>query len=79
MRLLKMKDLYRTYGYLLKNQRVSQKVVFLRDVKYTILPALMLDGFIACDIMKGSCSKERFCSFILTQVVSIFFLIFAFV
>jgi hypothetical protein len=59
-----------TYGHSFKNQRVSQKVVFLRGIRYTILPALTLDGFIACDIMKGSCSKERFCSFILTHIVS---------
>ena len=64
------RSLSRTYGYSFKNQRVSQKVVFLRGIRYTILPALTLDGFIACDIMKGSCSKERFCSFILTHIVS---------
>jgi hypothetical protein len=67
------RTLTRHYGYSHKNQIVSQKVVFLRGIRYTILPALTLDGFIACDIMKGSCSKERFCSFILSQVVSIFF------
>ncbi|PKB97066.1 hypothetical protein RhiirA5_257698, partial [Rhizophagus irregularis] len=50
-------------------QRVSQKVGFLRGVRYTILPALTLDGFIACDIMKGSCSQERFCSFILSHIL----------
>jgi hypothetical protein len=59
------------YGYSYKNQIASQKV-FLREIRYTILPALTLDGFIAWDIMKGSCSKERFCTFILSQVVSIF-------
>ncbi|UZO08579.1 uncharacterized protein OCT59_028832 [Rhizophagus irregularis] len=62
------RSLSRTYGYSFKNQRVSQKVVFLRGVRYTILPALTLDGFIACDIMKGSCSQERFCSFILSHI-----------
>ena len=65
------RSLSRTYGYSFKNQRVSQKLFFLRGIRYTILPALTLDGFIACDIMKGSCSQERFCSFILSQIVSI--------
>ena len=65
------RSLSRSYEYSFKNQRVSQKVVFLRGVRYTILPALTLDGFIACDIMKGSCSQERFCSFILSHIVSI--------
>ncbi|PKY48083.1 hypothetical protein RhiirA4_321883, partial [Rhizophagus irregularis] len=36
--------------------------------RYTILPAFTLDGFIACEIMKGRCSKERFCSFVLSQI-----------
>lgn len=52
-----------------KNQVAFKKVVFLRGTRYTILPALTLDGFIACDIIKGSCSKERFCTFILSQVL----------
>ncbi|PKC06245.1 hypothetical protein RhiirA5_419845 [Rhizophagus irregularis] len=49
----------------------STTVVFLRGVSYTILPALTAltsDGFIACDNMKDSCSKERFCSFVLSQI-----------
>jgi hypothetical protein len=68
------RTLSRHYGYSFRNQIASQKVVFLRGIRYTILPALTLDGFIACDIMKGSCSKERFCTFVLSQVVSIFIL-----
>jgi len=45
--------------------------VFLRGTRYTILPALSLDGILTVDIMVGSCNKERFSNFILTQVVSI--------
>ncbi|CAB4427298.1 unnamed protein product [Rhizophagus irregularis] len=56
-----MKDLYHE---LMDIHLVCQKVVFLRCVRYTILPALTLDGFIACDIMRCSCSKERYCSFV---------------
>ena len=67
------RTLSRQYGYSLKNTRAIQKVVFLRGTRYTILPALSLDGILAVDIMVGSCNKERFCNFILTQVVSIFF------
>ena len=65
------RTLIRNYGYSFVNHIATKKVVFLRDVKYTILSALTIDGFIACDIMKGSCSKERFRTFILSQVVSI--------
>lgn len=68
------RTLSRQYGYSLKNTRAIQKVVFLRGTRYTILPALSLDGILALDIMVGSCNKERFCNFILTQVVSIYFI-----
>ncbi len=61
----------RNYGYSFANQIAVKKIVFLRGIRYTILPALTVDGFIACDIMKGSCTKERFRTFILSQVVSI--------
>ncbi|PKB97738.1 hypothetical protein RhiirA5_246943, partial [Rhizophagus irregularis] len=40
-----------------------------RGVRYTILPALSLDGIIALDIMEGSCNKERFRNFILAKVL----------
>ena len=65
------RTLSRSYGYSFANHAAIKKVVFLRGTRYTVLPALTMDGFIACDIMKGSCSKERFRIFILSQVVSI--------
>jgi hypothetical protein len=67
--------LSRDYGYSRKNQVVTQKAVFLNGIRYTILPAFSLDGFVACDIMKGSCSKEIFRTFVLSKVVSIFFIL----
>ena len=69
------RTLSRQYEYSLKNTCTIQKVVFLRGTRYTILPALSLDGILAVDIMVGSCNKERFCNFILTQVVSIYILL----
>ena len=65
------RTLIRNYEYSFVNHIATKKVVFLHGIRYTILPALIMDGFIACDIMKGSCSKERFRTFILSQVVSI--------
>jgi hypothetical protein len=62
----------RNFGYSFSNQIAAKKVVFLRGIRYTLLPALTINGFIACDIMKGSCTKERFRAFILSQVVSRF-------
>ncbi|GET01199.1 homeodomain-like protein [Rhizophagus clarus] len=63
------RTLSRHYGYSPKNTHAIQKVVFLRGTKYTILPALSLDGILAVDIMVGSYNKERFCAFILSQVL----------
>jgi hypothetical protein len=46
-------------------------VVFIRGKRYTLLPALSLDGIIAVDIMEGSCTKEKFKEFVIFQVVHI--------
>lgn len=60
----------RLYGYSLRNTPAQKKVVFVRGKRYTILPALTLDGFVAVDIFEGSCDRKRFVDFILDQVVS---------
>ena len=67
------RSLSRAYRYGIKNTRVEKNIVFIRGKRYTILPALTLDGFIATDIMEGSCNKERFQIFILSQVVCFFY------
>src|SRR5436189_33902 len=63
------RSLSRAYGYSVKNVKVEKKIVFMRGKRYTILPALILNEFIAADIIEGSCNKEIFQTFILTQVV----------
>src|SRR5436853_7745744 len=69
----------RLYGYSPINTRAKKSVVFIRGKRYTILPALSLEGFIAVDIMEGSCDKERFQTFVLTQLVIILFLLLFFI
>src|SRR5688572_11904093 len=59
----------RRYGYSEINTRAVKKVVFIRGKRYTLLPALSLDGIIAVDIMEGSCTKEKFKEFVISQVV----------
>ena len=66
----------RQYGYSPRNQAVIKKVVFVRGTRYTLLPALSLDGIIALDILQGSCTKEQFRNFILAQVVSLIFILY---
>ncbi|PKY55800.1 hypothetical protein RhiirA4_306586, partial [Rhizophagus irregularis] len=37
--------------------------------RYTLLPALTEQGIIAVDIMEGSCTKQRFKEFVVSQVL----------
>ena len=69
------RTLTRLYDYSSINTRAKKSVVFIRGKHYTILPTLSLEGFIAVDIMEGSCDKERFQTFVLTQLVNIFILL----
>ena len=66
------RTLTRLYGYSEVNARAIKKVVFVRGKRYTLLPALTEQGIIAVDIMEGSCTKQRFKEFVVSQVVSIF-------
>ena len=63
------RSLSRLYGYSPRNIRACKKVVFVRGKRYTILPALTLDGFVAVDIFEGACDKKKFVDFVLNQVV----------
>ena len=63
------RSLSRLYGYSPRSTRACKKVVFIRGKRYTILPALTLDGFVEVDIFEGSCDRKRFVDFILNQVV----------
>ena len=63
------RTLFRGYGYSLKNTFAIKKKVFVHGVRYTILPALSLQGIIAVDIMEGSCTKEKFKEFVISNVV----------
>jgi hypothetical protein len=66
-------SLSRFYEYAPVNTRAQKKVVFVRGKRYTILPALSLDGFVAMDIFEGSCDRIKFNNFILNQLVIIFY------
>ena len=70
----------RGYGYSEINTRAVKKVVFIRGKRYTLLPALSLDGIIAVNIIEGNCTKEKFKEFVISQVVcnNFLFVIFLF-
>lgn len=42
---------------------------FLRGTRFSILPALTIDGIIALDIFEGSVNKEKFIGFLKDSVV----------
>ncbi len=63
------RSLSRLYRYSSQNTHVCKKVVFVWGRRYTILPALTLDGFVAIDIFEEACDKKKFVDFILNQVV----------
>jgi transposase len=48
-----------------------RRATFIRGTRYSILPALSVDGIIAMDIFPGSVDRERFLQFLFEQVVRI--------
>ncbi|CAB4482582.1 unnamed protein product [Rhizophagus irregularis] len=59
----------RRYSYSEINTKSIKKVVFICRKRYTLLPALSLDGIIAMDIMKSGYTKEKFKEFVISQVL----------
>nr|GAT45074.1 Tc1-mariner class transposase [Mycena chlorophos] len=55
---------YRRRGYALRGMRCLLRCHFVRGTRYSILPALSLDGIIAYDIIEGSVTAERFEEFL---------------
>jgi hypothetical protein len=64
------RSLSRLNGYSPRGIRACKKVVFIRGKRYTILPALTLDGLVGVDIFEGACDKKKFINFVLHQVVN---------
>lgn len=42
---------------------------FSRGENFTILPAMTVDGYLACNIYRGSVTSERFKEFVETDVL----------
>ena len=60
----------RSRGWSVIGHACVRRVAFIRGVRYSVLPALSLDGIIALDIFEGSVNKLRFIKFIREQLVS---------
>jgi len=59
----------RRYGWAPLGQACVRCTSFLRGRKYSILPALSVDGIVALDIFEGSVNREHFLTFLRNHLV----------
>lgn len=59
----------RRRGWAPMGQACVRRTSFMWGKKYSILPALSLDGIIALDIFEGSVNRERFLGFLHEHLV----------
>jgi hypothetical protein len=62
----------RPMGWAVVGERCVQRRCFVRGQRYSILPALTLDGIITYDIIEGSVTAARFLTFLRELVVRLF-------
>jgi transposase len=62
--------LFRQYGRAPIGETPQESMVHDRGIRYSILPALTLDGYIAIHVVEGSIDGEEFFDFVLNDVVS---------
>lgn len=63
------RTIYRHYGRAPAGERAISREPFARGQRYSILPALTVDGYIAAHIVPGSVDGETFLRFIEEEVV----------
>jgi hypothetical protein len=63
------KTLIRKYGRALSGEDAVLRVSLDRSVRYSILPALTTDGYIAVCAVEGSIDSEEFFDFIVNDLV----------
>jgi hypothetical protein len=59
----------RDHGYSPKGRRIPQKVSPGRAENYSLLPAMSIDGYIACRLYRGAIDSERYEDFIRNDVL----------
>lgn len=59
----------RKYGRAYSGDRAELRDVFVRGDRYSLVAALSVDGYIACDAMPGSLDSMDFLEFIQEKVV----------
>lgn len=63
----------RKHGWAAMGQACVSRDTHIRGQRYSILPAMTIEGMITLDIFEGSVNKDRFISFIRNDVVSVMF------
>lgn len=59
----------RTHGYAPINIPCVQRELLVRGTRFSVLPAMTLDGIIALDIFEGSVNRERLLEFLRNELV----------
>ena len=57
------------HGYSLKHQPIPFKVSLRRAENITLLPVMTIDGYIACNVYKGSVTAELYENFVRDNVL----------
>jgi hypothetical protein len=60
----------KTHGWGKKGEMIRYKVPGPRGENYSLLPALTVDGYIACNVYEGSVNGEMFQEFVEHKVLS---------
>ncbi|KAL1937357.1 hypothetical protein VTO73DRAFT_13818 [Trametes versicolor] len=66
------RTLQRHYGRAPSGERASEVLSFARGVRYSILPALSIDGFLTVRVVRGSVDGSEFYDWVLSDLVSHF-------
>lgn len=66
------RTLQRQYGRAPSGERASEVLSFARGVRYSILPALSIDGFLTVRVVRGSVDGSEFYDWVLSDLVSHF-------
>jgi transposase len=65
------RTVFRRYGCAMAGERAIEVVPLDRGVRYSILPALTLDGYLAVRVVEGSIDGAEYYDFVLKEVVSV--------
>lgn len=63
------RTVYRHYGRAPQGTRAEIRGPFVRGTRWSILPAMSVEGYIACRVVQGSVNGEEFFDFIVQDVV----------